>query len=95
MLGYSGGGESNPSPPLPLQSNSLIVINHKNYSYDYLALVLCPLSGVLKLNKRKYLGEALYLRERISPNFQAKIIRPTQFGPVVKLLSNSGLHNYG
>jgi len=71
------------------------VINHKKYFYVYLLLVLCPLSGVLKLNKRKYLGEALQLRERISPNIQAKIIRPTQLGPVAKLLSNSALHNYG
>jgi hypothetical protein len=70
------------------------VINHKKYFY-YLPLGLCPLSSVLKLNKRKYLGEALHLRERISPNIQAKVIRPTQLGPMAKLLSTSGLHNYG
>jgi len=71
------------------------VINHKKYFYDYLPLVLCPLFGVLKLHKIKYLGEALHLRERISPNIQAKIIRLTHLGPMAKLLSNSGLHSYG
>jgi hypothetical protein len=71
------------------------VINHKKYFYDYLPLGLRPLSGVLKLNKIKYLGEALHLRESVSPNIQAKIIKPTQLGPMAKLLSTSVLHGYG